>query len=112
MITEAIAKLIEGESLTQDEAAGAMADIMEDRATAAQFGAFVTALRLKGETAEELAGMAQVMRQKALRVPTDLPVWTPVAPGATAAAASTSPRPPRWWWPRPGTRWRSTATGA
>jgi anthranilate phosphoribosyltransferase len=74
MFTEAIAKLVEGESLTQAEAAAAMADIMEDRATAAQFGAFVTALRLKGETAEELAGMAQVMRQKAVRVPTDLPV--------------------------------------
>jgi anthranilate phosphoribosyltransferase len=74
MIGEAIARLVEGESLTQDEAAAAMEDIMEGRATPAQFGAFVTALRLKGETAEEIAGMAQVMRQKALRVPTDLPV--------------------------------------
>ncbi|HEX2514720.1 MAG TPA: anthranilate phosphoribosyltransferase [Chloroflexota bacterium] len=74
MITEAIAKLVEGESLTQAEAAATMADIMEERATAAQFGAFVTALRLKGETAEEIAGMAQVMREKALRVQTDLPV--------------------------------------
>jgi anthranilate phosphoribosyltransferase len=74
VIVEAIAKLVEGESLSQAEAAEAMADIMEDRATPAQFGAFVTALRLKGETAEELAGMASVMRQKAVRVPTDLPV--------------------------------------
>ncbi|MGI8423167.1 MAG: anthranilate phosphoribosyltransferase, partial [Chloroflexota bacterium] len=47
---------------------------MEERATAAQFGAFVSALRLKGETAEEIAGMAQVMRAKSLRVPTELPV--------------------------------------
>jgi anthranilate phosphoribosyltransferase len=74
MITEAIAKLVEGESLAQAEAAAAMSDIMEERATAAQFGAFVTALRLKGETAEEIAGMAQVMREKSLRVVTDLPV--------------------------------------
>jgi anthranilate phosphoribosyltransferase len=74
MIVEALAKLVEGQSLTQDEAAGAMEDIMEERATAAQFGAFVTALRLKGETPSEIAGMAQVMRRKALRVPTDLPV--------------------------------------
>src|SRR5690349_8612425 len=74
MIVEALAKLIEGESLSQAEAAAAMEDIMEDRATAAQFGAFVTALRLKGETADELAGMADVMRRKVLRVPTDLPV--------------------------------------
>ncbi len=74
MIIEAIAKLVEGISLTQEEAAAVMEDIMEERATPAQFGAFVTALRLKGETVDEIAGMAQVMRRKALRVPTDLPV--------------------------------------
>ncbi len=74
MIVEAIAKLVEGISLTQEEAAAVMEDIMEERATPAQFGAFVTALRLKGETIDEIAGMAQVMRRKALRVPTDLPV--------------------------------------
>ena len=74
MIVEAIARLVEGQSLTVDEAAATMADIMEERATPAQFGAFVTALRLKGETVDEIAGMAQVMRRKALRVPTELPV--------------------------------------
>ncbi|HEV2125137.1 MAG TPA: anthranilate phosphoribosyltransferase, partial [Chloroflexota bacterium] len=74
MIVEALAKLVEGQSLTRDEAAATMEDIMEERAAPAQFGAFVTALRLKGETAEEIAGMALVMRRKALRVPTDLPV--------------------------------------
>ena len=74
MIVEAIARLVEGHSLTRQEAAAAMEDIMEDRATPAQFGAFVTALRLKGETPDEIAGMAEVMRRKALRVPTDLPV--------------------------------------
>jgi anthranilate phosphoribosyltransferase len=74
MIVEALAKVVERQSLTREEAAAVMADIMEDRATPAQFGAFVTALRLKEETAEEIAGMAQVMRAKALRVPTDLPV--------------------------------------
>jgi anthranilate phosphoribosyltransferase len=74
MIVEALAKLVEGKSLTQEEAATTMEDIMEERASPAQFGAFVTALRLKGETPEEIAGMALVMRRKALRVPTDLPV--------------------------------------
>src|SRR5919198_551477 len=74
MILEAIAKVVDGHSLTRGEAAATMEDIMEDRATPAQFGAFVTALRLKGETPDELAGMAEVMRRKALRVPTDLPV--------------------------------------
>jgi anthranilate phosphoribosyltransferase len=74
MIVEAIARLIERESLAQDEAAAVMEEIMEGRATPAQFGAYVTALRMKGETADELAGMARVMREKAIRVPTDRPV--------------------------------------
>ncbi|HET7768599.1 MAG TPA: anthranilate phosphoribosyltransferase [Chloroflexota bacterium] len=74
MIIEALAKVVERQPLTRDEAAAVMGDIMEDRATSAQFGAFVTALRLKGETPEEIAGMAQVMRDKSLKVPTDLPV--------------------------------------
>ncbi|PKB79534.1 MAG: anthranilate phosphoribosyltransferase, partial [SAR202 cluster bacterium Io17-Chloro-G9] len=45
-----------------------MGEIMEGEATPAQLGSFLTALRLKGETAEEIAGMATVMREKALRV--------------------------------------------
>ncbi|MCH7800647.1 MAG: anthranilate phosphoribosyltransferase [Chloroflexi bacterium] len=68
MIREAIDALVEGQSLTIDEAAAAMNEIMEGEATPAQFGAYVTALRLKGETVEEIAGMARVMREKALRV--------------------------------------------
>ena len=44
---------------------------MTGEATPAQFGAFVTALRLKGETAEEIAGMAGIMRDKALHVHVD-----------------------------------------
>jgi len=74
MIVEALGKLVEGKSLSMEEASAVMEDIMEERATPAQFGAFVTALRLKGETAQEIAGMAQVMRRKALRVSTDLAV--------------------------------------
>jgi anthranilate phosphoribosyltransferase len=45
-----------------------MAEIMDDSATPAQFGAFVTALRLKGEAPEEIAGMARVMRERSLHV--------------------------------------------
>ena len=68
MIKEAIAAVVDGRSLTQDEAAQAMNEIMSGEATPAQFGAFVTALRLKGETVDEIAGMAGVMREKSLHV--------------------------------------------
>ncbi len=73
MIREAIEALVAGKSLTMDEAAAAMNEIMEGEATPAQLGAFVTALRLKGETADEIAGMARAMREKSLPVPADGP---------------------------------------
>lgn len=71
MIVEAISKLVSGESLPLEEAAQVMNEIMSGEATPAQFGAFVTALRLKGETVDEIAGMAQVMREHSLHVDID-----------------------------------------
>jgi anthranilate phosphoribosyltransferase len=68
MIKEAIGALVEGRSLTFEEASGAMGEIMGGEATTAQIGAFLTALRVKGETADEIAGMASVMRAKANQV--------------------------------------------
>ncbi|MBM2826912.1 MAG: anthranilate phosphoribosyltransferase [Dehalococcoidia bacterium] len=68
MIREAIDQLVRGVSLSMEEAAAVMEEIMTGEATPAQFGAFVTALRLKGETADEIAGMARVMKDKATRV--------------------------------------------
>ena len=68
MIKEAIDTLVSGRSLTIEQAAGVMKEIMDGEATPAQFGAFVTALRLKGETVQEIAGMARVMREKAIPV--------------------------------------------
>ncbi len=68
MIREAIQALVFGQSLTTEEAASVMEEIMEGKATSAQFGAFVTALRLKGETVDEIVGLAGTMRAKALRV--------------------------------------------
>ena len=68
MIREAIEALVAGQSLTQEEASAVMREIMEGEATPAQLGSFVTALRVKGETAEEMAGMATIMREKALHV--------------------------------------------
>ena len=68
MIKEAIQTLVSGHSLTTEEAASVMEEIMEGIVTPAQFGAFVTALRLKGETVEEIAGLAKTMRAKAIPV--------------------------------------------
>jgi anthranilate phosphoribosyltransferase len=71
MIKDAIATLVAGKSLSMDQAESAMTEIMNGEVTPAQFGAFVTALRMKGETSEEIAGMAKVMRAKAIPVHTD-----------------------------------------
>ena len=68
MIREAIEKLIRGADLTQGEAAQVMEEIMTGEATPAQFGAFVIGLRLKGETVNEMTGLAAVMRDKSLKV--------------------------------------------
>ena len=68
MIREAIQAVVAGKSLTMDEAAQVMGEIMEGQVTPAQFGAFVTALRLKGETIDEISGLAKTMRAKAIRV--------------------------------------------
>ena len=68
MIREAIEKLIRGADLSQEEAAQVMEEIMTGEATPAQFGAFVIGLRLKGETVDEMTGLAAVMRDKSLKV--------------------------------------------
>jgi len=69
MIREAITHLVAGQSLSEAEAAEAMEEIMTGMATPSQLGAFLTALRLKGETVEEVTGLARVMREQAVRVP-------------------------------------------
>lgn len=67
-IREALAKLVQGESLTRAEAEDAMRALVEGEATPAQIAGFAIALRMKGETAEEIAGLAEVMRAAATRV--------------------------------------------
>ena len=65
MITDLIQKMIDRVDLTEEEARAAMEEIMTGQSTDAQIGAFLTALRMKGETAQELIGFARVMREKA-----------------------------------------------
>ena len=74
MIREAIETVVSGADLGMEESAAAMREIMDGEATTAQISAFVTALRIKGETAEEVAGMATVMRDKALPLDVDGPL--------------------------------------
>ncbi len=74
MIKEAIQALVSGRSLTAEEAASVMEEVMSGEVTPAQFGAFVTALRLKGETVDEIVGLAKTMRARAVPVAIDEPV--------------------------------------
>jgi anthranilate phosphoribosyltransferase len=64
MIKEAIKLSVEGTDLSEAQMIGAMNDIMGGKATDAQIGAFLTALRIKGETIDEITGAARVMREK------------------------------------------------
>ncbi|MGH2768482.1 MAG: anthranilate phosphoribosyltransferase [Actinomycetota bacterium] len=71
---QVLSRLLSGGSLASGEAAWAMERIMEGEATPAQFGAFVAALRAKGETAGEILGLVETMRSFARRVEVDGPL--------------------------------------
>jgi anthranilate phosphoribosyltransferase len=64
MIQQAIARLVERHDLTRAEMAAVMGEIADELATPAQVGAFLAALRLKGETVDEITGAAEVMRAR------------------------------------------------
>jgi anthranilate phosphoribosyltransferase len=74
MIREAISRVIERKDLDEKQMVGAMNEIMSGEATTAQIGSFITALRMKGETIEEISGAAMVMREKATRIATGVAV--------------------------------------
>ncbi len=67
-IRDAIAKVIAGQNLDVDEAAAAMEEVVAGVATHSQIAALAVALRMKGETAAEIAGFARVMRREVLKV--------------------------------------------
>jgi len=68
VIKEAIGKVVAGIDLSEPEMASVMEEIMSGNATDAQIGAFITALRIKGETVDEITGAAVVMRRHATKV--------------------------------------------
>jgi len=74
MIREAISRVIERKDLDEEQMVGVMNEIMSGEATPAQIGSFITALRMKGETIEEISGAAMVMREKATRITTGVAV--------------------------------------
>ena len=68
MIREALDKVVQKIDLPEGEMMAVMEEIMEGKATPAQIGSLATALRMKGETVEEVTGAARIMRRKAARV--------------------------------------------
>ncbi len=74
MIKNAIEAIVSGSSLSFEQATGVMEEIMSGEATPAQIAAFITALRIKRETVDEISGLASVMRAKAVPVEVAPPV--------------------------------------
>ena len=113
VITDAIKKLVEGQDLPAEETHAAMMQVMGGDASPAQIAAFSVALRMKGETPDEIAGCARAMRAHV----------TPSRPAAGGPGRhlrhgrrrprtpSTSRPPRRWSRRRPARRSPSTATG-
>jgi anthranilate phosphoribosyltransferase len=68
MIKDGISKIVGGDNLKESEMMAIMGEVMDGEATPAQIAAFITALRLKGETVDEVTGAARIMKQKATRI--------------------------------------------
>ncbi|NWF97889.1 MAG: anthranilate phosphoribosyltransferase [Nitrospirae bacterium] len=68
MIKEAINMLVNNINLSENEMAECMKEIMEGKATDSQIASFLTALRIKGETVDEITGAAKIMREKATKI--------------------------------------------
>jgi anthranilate phosphoribosyltransferase len=80
--------LLTGEDLTSTQAAAALADVLEGRATPAQLAAFIVALRIKGETVEEMTGLVRAM----LDASTAVPLPSGLAPVDTCGTGGSSVR--------------------
>ena len=73
-VREALGIVVQGKNLSASDMAAVVGQIMDGAASPAQIGALLTALRMKGETVDEVVGTAQAMRQRMLRLETDLPI--------------------------------------
>lgn len=81
MIKEALHELLNGNDLSHDMAAGAMEEMMSGEATDIQMAAYLTALRMKGETIEEITASAEIMRKMAAKIKPEYPVMDIVGTG-------------------------------
>ena len=70
-VRSALASVVEGRTLSMDEARLAMGAVMDGEATPAQLAALLDALRMRGETVEELAGFASAMRERGTAMSSD-----------------------------------------
>jgi len=73
VINETLSKVVDGHPVDRAEAQAAMAAIMSGECTPAQIGAFLVALRMRGETVEQVAGFAEAMRGSCVRIATQHP---------------------------------------
>ena len=92
MLRESLGRVVEGKDLDIEAMTAAVGAIMEGQATDAQIGAFLTALRLKGESGEEIAGAAMALRTwmvHRLVISRPMTSLTRVEPGETAQGRST-----------------------
>ena len=80
-LQDALNRVIENQDLTQDQAADIAGIIMRGEATQAQIGGFLVALRMKGETVDEIAGFVRAMRENAIPCPVTIPVVDIVGTG-------------------------------
>src|SRR2546429_8088375 len=88
-----IGTLVKGEALTSRETAWAMGEIMDGAATPAQIAGFGVALRMKGETAAELSGLAQTMLDRATPISVPGPLVDLVGTGGGGGRAGHNPTP-------------------
>ena len=110
MIKEAIYKLINHEDLTYEESLAVMGEMMDGTATQAQMGGFLTALRMQGETIDEITAFATVMREKGVKLHPERDVMEIVGTGEMKSELSTFPQLLLSLLPLPEFRLQSTET--
>ena len=108
MIKEAIYKLINHKDLTYEESLAVMGEMMDGTATQAQMGGFLTALRMQGETIDEITAFATVMREKGVKL--HVTSWKLSEPAEMKSELSTFPQLLLSLLPLPEFRLQSTET--